>query len=120
MIASCDYLEGKLRECSKEEGAMMAGSVDTLGVESRTRIKRLGAKEKARRKKCWVRFSLIKRNKAFQKSYMKLGAKKLFKTGLVPARAWEAHAVGIAPTARLKLRKWMAAAAGKKESTSLL
>ena len=55
--------------------------MDTLGVDMRTRIKKLGAKEKARRKKCWVRFSLIKKNKAFQKSYMKVGAKKLLRSG---------------------------------------
>ena len=31
----------------------------------RTRVKRLGTKEKPRRKQCKVRFSLIKKNKAF-------------------------------------------------------
>ena len=36
----------------------MADSVETLGVELRTRVWNLGAKEKARRKKCKVRFSL--------------------------------------------------------------
>ena len=67
MIASCGYLEEKSRECSKEEGVTMADSVETHGVDSRTRVKRLGAKEKARRKKCDIRFSLIKKNKNFQK-----------------------------------------------------
>ena len=43
------------------------------------------------------------------------------RTGSVPARAWRGHAVGIAPTERLKLRRQMAtaAAAGKKQSVSL-
>ena len=45
----------------------MADSVETLEVDLRTGVKRLGAKEKARRKKCKVRFSLTKKNKAFQK-----------------------------------------------------
>ena len=46
--------------------------------------------------------------------------RKLLRTGLVPARAWRGHAVGIAPTERLKLRRQMAAAsAGKKASVSL-
>ena len=84
----------------------------------RTRVKRLGVKEK-RRKTCKVRFSLNKKNKAFQKSYMKVGVKKLLRAGMVPARTWGAHAVGIAPTERLKLRRQMAAAAGKKSTTSL-
>ena len=39
----------------------MADSAETLGVALRTRVKRLGAKENARRKKCKVRFSFIKK-----------------------------------------------------------
>ena len=96
----------------------MADSVDSLGVE-RTRVKKLGAKEKAKRKKCRVRFSFIKKNKAFQKRCMKVGVKKLLRAGMVPARTWGVHALGMAPTERLKLRRQMAAAAGKKSTTSL-
>ena len=55
----------------------MADSVETLGVDLRTRVKRLGAKEEGRRKWCKVRFSLIKKNKAFQMNYRKVGVKKL-------------------------------------------
>ena len=61
MIASCDFLEDELRQFSREEGVTMADSVDSLGVDLRTRVKKLGAKEKARRKKCRVGFSLIKK-----------------------------------------------------------
>ena len=86
MTASCGFLEDELRRCSKEEGVTMADSMETLGVDLRTRVKRFGAKEKAKRKKCKVRFSLIKKNEAFQKSYMKMGVKKLFRAGMVPAR----------------------------------
>ena len=80
MIASCGFLENELRQCSKEEGVTTADSVDTLGVDLKTKVKRLGVKEKARRKKCKVRFSLINKSKAFQKSYMKVGVKKLLRT----------------------------------------
>ena len=66
----------------------MADSVDTLGVDLRTRIKKLEAKEKTRRKKCRVRFSLVKKNKAFRKSYTKRGVKKLLRAGMKPARNW--------------------------------
>ena len=66
----------------------MADTVETLGVDLRTSVKRLGAKEQARRKKCKVRFSLFKKNKAFQKSYMKVGVKELLRAGIVPARTW--------------------------------
>ena len=89
----------------------MANSVVTLGVDLRTRVKRLGVKEKTRRK-CKVRFSLIKKNEVFQKSYMKVGVKKLLRGGMMPARTWGVHAVEMAPTE-------MAAAAGKKSTLSL-
>ena len=109
----------ELRQCRKEEGVLMANSVETLGVDLRTRVKKSGAEEKAKRKKCKVRFSLIKKNKAFHKNYMQVVVKKLLRAGVVPARTWGVHAVGIAPTERLKLRRQMAAAAGKKSTTSL-
>ena len=78
----------------------MEDSVQTLGVDLRTRFKRFGAKEKTRRKKSKVRFSIIKRNKSFR-------------------RTWRAHAVKMVLTERFQLRRQMAAAAGKKSTTSL-
>ena len=61
-----------------------------------------------------MRFSIVKKNKAFRKNYMKVEVKKLLRAGTLPARTWGAHAVGMSPTERLKLRRQMAAAAGKK------
>ena len=100
MIASCGFLEIELSQFSKEEGVTLAGSVETFGVDLRTRAKRLRAKEKARRKKCKVRFSILKKNKAFQKNYMKVGVKKLLRAGMMPARTWRGHVVGMSPTER--------------------
>ena len=118
MIASCGFLENEQSQFRKE-GVTLAGSVETLGVDLRTRVKSFGAKEKARRKKCKARFSLIKRKNPFQKNYMKVGVKKLLRAGMMPARTWEVYAVGMAHTERLKLRRQMAAAACKKSTTSL-
>ena len=95
IIASCGFLEHELRQFRREEGMTLADSVETLGVDLRTRVKRLGTKERARRKKCKVRFSLVKENKAFQKSYMKVGAKKLLRAVMMPARTWGVHAVDV-------------------------
>ena len=51
----------------------MADSVGKLGVDLRTRVKRLGERENARSKKCKVRFSIIKKSEAFsRKNYMKV------------------------------------------------
>ena len=72
----------------------LADCVETLGVDLRTKVKRLGAKEKAWRKKCNVRFSLIQKNKAFQKRYTKVGIKKLLRAGMMPARIWESMQLG--------------------------
>ena len=115
MIASSGFLGNKLRQYSKEEGVTMADSVETLGVELRTRVKKFGAKEQARRKKCRVRFSIIKKNKAFHKSYMKVGVKKLLRAGMVPARTSGVHGVGMAPTERLKIEETRWKHQGKKE-----
>ena len=42
----------------------------------------------------------MKNNRAFQKSYMKVGVKKLLRAGMTPARTWGAHAVGMCRTER--------------------
>ena len=67
MIASCAFLVLELRQFSREEGVALADSVETLGMDLRTRVKRLGAREKATRKKCKLRFSTVKKNESFQK-----------------------------------------------------
>ena len=64
----CGFLENEVSQLSKEEGVTLAESMETLRVDLRTRVRRLGAKEKARRKKCKLRLSIIKKNEAFQKS----------------------------------------------------
>ena len=63
-------------------------SVETLGVDMRTRTTQLAAKEKARRKKCDVIFSFITKIQVFQKFYMRIGVRKLWRACLVPARGW--------------------------------
>ena len=45
MIVSCGFLEEELRQCRKE-GVTMADSVETLGVDLRTRVENFGAREK--------------------------------------------------------------------------
>ena len=59
-------------------------------------------KEKARRKKCKVRFSHIKKNKAVQKNCMKVMVKKLLRAGMVRARTWRMHAVGMGSHGKVK------------------
>ena len=62
-ITSCRYLEERFQECSRKEGVALETSVETLQGDLRTRTKQLGAKEKAGRKKCDVRFLLIRKNR---------------------------------------------------------
>ena len=93
-----DNLRSELSQFSEAEGVTLADSVETLGVDLRTRVKRFGAKEKARRKKCKVRFSIIKKNEASQKNYMKVGVKKQLPAGMMPARTWRVHEEGMAYT----------------------
>ena len=63
--------------------------------------------------------SEIKKSKAFKKNYMKVGVKKLSLAGMMPARIWRVHAVGMAPMERSKKRRQIATAAGTA-SLSLL
>ena len=72
MITSRECLEEKFLECTRK-GVDLATSVETLGVDLRLRTKQLGAKEKAMRKKCDVRFSLIRENRIFQKNHHEAG-----------------------------------------------
>ena len=113
MIASCGFLEEELRQFSKVEGVTLAGQCGNAWSRSENKsFKRLGAKEKARRIKCNVRFSFMKNNRAFRKNYLKVGVKKLLRAGMMPARTCGAHTVRMSPTESLKLRRQMAAAAG--------
>ena len=108
MIVSCGFLKNEPSQFSKEEGVTLTDSVETLGVDLRTRVKRLGAKEKREEKKCLVRFSIIKNNKAFQKNYMKVG-------GYGASESVEAHAVAMAPIERLKIEETNGSGSGQKE-----
>ena len=65
-----------------------------------------------------VKVLFTQRNCVFQKSGMRVCARKVSRMGLIPARVWGGQALKIAPPERLKLKRQMAAAAGKKESFS--
>ena len=103
-----------MQDCSRKEGSALETTVETLGADLGTRTKQLGAKEKARRMQCDVRLSLIRNDQIFQKNFMRIGVRKLLRTGMVPARVWRGQAVGIAPTERSNLRRQMARS-GRKE-----
>ena len=47
MIASYGFLENELRQFSKAEGVILAAGVETLGVDLRTRVKKVGSKRKS-------------------------------------------------------------------------
>ena len=53
MIASCGFLENELSRFSGEDEVTLEDGVEALGVALRTRVKSLGAKEKARRENAW-------------------------------------------------------------------
>ena len=50
---------------------------------------------------------------------MKVGVKKLPRAGMMPARAWGAHAVGMSPTERQKFEETDGSSCGEKSTTSL-
>ena len=62
-----------------------------------------------------MRFSLVKKNKTFQTNYMQVGVKKLLLAGMMPARTWEVHAVGMALNERIKIEETDGSCCGHKE-----
>ena len=119
MIASCGFLKEELRQCSTEEGVTTADSVETLGVDLRKQESKGWGQKKNEEEEVQGEILDHQENKAFHKSYTKVVVKKLLRAGMVPARTWRVHAVGMARTERFKLRRQMAAAVGKKSTTSL-
>ena len=67
-----------------------------------------------RRKQCRVRFSLVRKNQNLPEKLHENCGEKTFENGLGPCESVEGGG-----TERLKLRRQVAAAAGKKESVSL-
>ena len=87
--ASCKYLELKFQKCSKKKEVALETNVENLGVDLRMSTKQLGAKEKPRRKKCDVRFSLIRKHRIFQKNYRRTGVRQFAEDGLGPCESVE-------------------------------
>ena len=86
----------KFQECSKK-GVVGATSVETLGVDLRTRTKQLGARRRRRDgKKCDVRLVLVHLEKSdlSEKLHEHWCGGSCRRTGLIPARARRGQAVG--------------------------
>ena len=62
-----------------------------------------------------MRFSRVKKNTAFQKSYVLVGVKNLLRAGMMSARLWGVHAVVMSRTERLKIEKANGSCCGQKE-----
>ena len=100
MIASCVVLENELRQYSKKEGVTMADSVATSGVDLRTRVKKLGEKRTSEKEEVKAEILAYQEEKSLPEELDEGGVKKLLRAGMVPARTWRVHAVGMAPTER--------------------
>ena len=92
------------------------GVTTRSGLENDAGGRPLGEGEKEEMR-CEI-FHCLEESRFFQKNYMRVEVVKLLRMGLVFARRWREQAVDILPTERLKLRRQMAAAAGRKESVS--
>ena len=86
LVKSCRYLEESFQDWS-EKRMVTTTSVESLGVDLGTKTKQLGTKEKTRRKKCEVRFSLTRKNIIFEKSYMRIGREKVAEDRLGPCES---------------------------------
>ena len=93
----------------------MADNVETLGVDLRTGVKSLGAKEKGRRKKCRMRFSLIKRNKAFQKKASQGGGQEVVTSGHGASKDVESSCSGDSSHSKILIEEADGSSSGQKE-----
>ena len=62
-------MDEKFQECSKRDGVGLAYSVETKGLDLRTRKKKLEVKDKARMRNCDVRFFIATKNRFFSRAY---------------------------------------------------
>ena len=112
-IASCGYLEEKFQECSKR-GVGFVTSVE------KTRTKQLGAKEKARRKKCDVRSSVAGKNRVFSVALFGDWCEEVaLRRGLGPSEGVGRSSRWHRANRNCEVEGQMAVAASKKESVSL-
>ena len=70
MIAFCSYMEKRHEDVCKEVGVGLSDGVDLLGHRFRKRTRRLGVKEKAKRKILKQRVRIILILQAIQIQYM--------------------------------------------------
>ena len=117
MITSCRYPEEKLRECS-QKGVSVADSVETLGVDLRTPTKQLGTKGKSEKEQMQCDIHAHQEKSDLPEKSYEDWCETAVEDGIA-SRESGRQAVGISPKERLKLRRQMAAAAGKQESVSL-
>ena len=68
---------------------------------------------------CNMRFLILIKNKAFRKNHLKMGGQEVATSGYCASKDVGVHAVEFGPYRKIKTRRQMAAAAGKKSATSL-
>ena len=115
MIASCGFLEDDLRQCSKEEGVTMEDSVETLGMDSGKRVKRLGAKEKSRRKKCKVTFFDHQEEQGLPKELHEDGGQEVVTSGYGVSEDVESACSGFSPFRKIEIEEAAGSSNGQKE-----
>ena len=112
------FLEDELRPCSKEEGVTMADSVETLGSVFENQSQEVGSERKSKKEEVQGEILVHQEEQGLPEELHEGGGQEVVTSGY-GASEDVGSAVGLAPTERLKLRRQMAAAAGKKSRTSL-
>ena len=119
MIASCGFMEDELRQCSKEErcdNGRQRENAWSRRLENKS--KEVGSQRKSEKEEVQGEI-LAYQEECLPEEPHEGGGQEVVASGYGPARAWGVHAVGIALAERFKLRRQMAAAAGKNSTTSL-
>ena len=111
MIASCGFLENELRQFSREEGVTMADSMETLGVDLRRRIKKLGAEEQARRQVEILDYQ----EESFSTELHESGSQECATSGHDASKNLESTCSGFGPYRKIEIEKADGSSSRQKE-----
>ena len=92
----------------------MDSRVEYVGIDKQTCLKTLGKKEVKRLEALKRKVGIVKKLVVFRTRYLRSNTKLLINVGLVPSRCWVHKALGTCSRPRLRIRRQVAEAPGKK------
>ena len=97
----------------------MDSNIEYKGIDEKTSLRKLKNKENERLSMFKRRVRIAKKQKVFQRPYLRNVTKKLVIMGLIPDRIWRHEDLGICPSQRRRGRRQVTEMSGKEKRVSL-